>query len=87
MLISRKTFAALLLSLSTLAFKPALNAQSPGLPTFNQLVSVNVFAFGGIGYAGVTSTGEKIFWQIMALPSRFSTAMGTPRQRAMPLSE
>ena len=38
-------------------------------PAFSRLVHVDRFAFGGIGYAGVISQGEKDYKNILARPS------------------
>ncbi len=36
---------------------------------YEQLLSVRVFAFGGVGYAGTTSEGERAFHAMLASPN------------------
>jgi hypothetical protein len=38
-------------------------------PTFDRLAKVDIFAFGGIGYAGMTSPGEKDYRLILSRTS------------------
>jgi hypothetical protein len=44
-------------------------ATQPVDTAFERLAKVELFAFGGVGYAGVTSPGEKDYRAILARPS------------------
>ena len=44
-------------------------AETPVDPTLDRLSHVSIFAFGGVGIAGVTSEGEKDFRTVLARPS------------------
>ena len=44
-------------------------AETPSDPALNRLAHVDHFAFGGVGFAGVTSLGEKDYRLILARPS------------------
>lgn len=46
-----------------------LAAETPTDPVLNRLAHVDHFAFGGVGFAGVTSQGEKDYRLILARPS------------------
>lgn len=59
----RPIAALLLVALCVLA-----RAQDASTLALNRIASTKVFAFGGIGYAGVTSPGEKDFRMLMAQP-------------------
>lgn len=48
-------------------------AETPADPTLDRLSKVSAFAFGGVGFAGVTSEGEKDYRAIMAHPSALET--------------
>ena len=56
--------AITLLWVSAIAFSQDSTSVTP-----QRISTARVFAFGGIGYAGITSEGEKDFKVIMSLPS------------------
>jgi len=65
-------------------------AEPPADPTLNRLAGVGVFAFGGVGFAGVTSQGEKDYRVILSGSSalaEFETlfATGNPQAKAYAL--
>ncbi len=68
MKIKLKILAGVLLLLATAV---AQAKQSPVRPV-ERLSKVGVFAFGGIGFAGITSEGEKDFRTILASSSALS---------------
>jgi hypothetical protein len=41
-----------------------------GKTTIARMYCINEFAFGGIGYAGITSDGEKLFFRVLELGGR-----------------
>lgn len=59
------------------AFCPAevlLSAQEPATEPSKELASIDKFAFGGVGFAGVMSKGEKAYRQLAALPQEQALA-------------
>ena len=65
-------------------------AGPPADPTLNRLAGVGIFAFGGVGFAGVTSQGEKDYRVILSGSSalaEFETlfATGNPQAKAYAL--
>jgi hypothetical protein len=59
------------------AFCPAealLSEQEPATEASKELDSIDKFAFGGVGFAGVTSKGEKAYRQLAALPEEQALA-------------
>ena len=66
-LITLALIAALTLTIS-LSVRAQVNRPDPPTPqqAYKQLLSVRCFAFGGVGYAGVTSEGEKAYRAIAA---------------------
>jgi hypothetical protein len=66
-------------------------AQEPRAEAIQRISHSNVFAFGGVGFAGVTSDGEKDFRFIISLPSAardFETIYetGTPEAKGYALA-
>jgi hypothetical protein len=55
--------------ITALLFSAIPQAAQPVDTVFARLSSVEIFAFGGVGYAGVTSSGEKDYRVILARPS------------------
>ena len=58
--------------------------------TFQRLAKVDRFAFGGIGYAGVTSQGEKDYKLVLSRPSAMDDfekllAIGNPQAKSYAL--
>jgi hypothetical protein len=69
-------------------FAKAQNTRSEAIERISR---TNVFAFGGVGFAGTTSDGEKDFRVIISLPSAakdFETiyATGTPEAKGYALA-
>lgn len=62
-----------LLVVICLLFTAFAQAETPVDPVLDRLSKVGVFAFGGVGFAGVTSEGEKDYRAIMARPSALAT--------------
>ena len=59
-------------------------------PTLNRIAGVGVFAFGGVGFAGVTSQGEKDYRVILSRSSALAEfeklfATGNPQAKAYAL--
>jgi hypothetical protein len=46
-----------------------LAAQTPSDPVFSRLTNVDHFAFGGVGFAGTTSQGEKDYLVLRTRPA------------------
>jgi hypothetical protein len=58
---------SLLAGYHTLAAEPVLSVGGPGIQqAYEQLLSTKSFAFGGVGFAGTTSAGQKAFDVIAA---------------------
>ena len=55
--------------ITALLFSALLQATQTVDTTFDRLAKVHLFAFGGVGYAGVTSSGEKDYRAMLARPS------------------
>jgi|HubBroStandDraft_6_1064221.scaffolds.fasta_scaffold167343_2 hypothetical protein len=55
-----------------LAVVLGLAAETPSDPVVTRIAYVDHFAFGGVGFAGVTSPGEKDYRLILARPSAFA---------------
>jgi hypothetical protein len=55
--------------ITALLFSAAAQSAQSVDTAFERLAKVGIFAFGGIGYAGVTSSGEKDYRAILARPS------------------
>ena len=65
-------------------------AEQPADPTLHGLAGVGVFAFGGVGIAGVTSQGEKDYRVILSRSSALAEfeklfATGNPQAKASAL--
>jgi hypothetical protein len=65
-------------------------AQQVADPNVGQLAGVTLFAFGGVGFAGVRSAGEKEYDAIMSRPSRLELLekvfeIGTPEGKSYAL--
>jgi len=65
-------------------------AGQPVDSTFERLAKVDRFAFGGIGYAGITSQGEKDYNVILARPSALAdferlVSVGNPQAKCYAL--
>ena|SRR5579872_657484 len=59
-------------------------------PDFDRLVKVHMYAFGGVGFAGTISQGEKDYRAILARPTALADferlfAAGTPEAKAYAL--
>jgi hypothetical protein len=87
----KRVLAALLIILS--ASVALSQAGVSGSEIFRRLSHVRVFAFGGVGYAGVTSEGEKDFRVIYSEPPANSLpdferlyVQGTPEARSYALA-
>jgi len=55
--------------ITALLFSALPQATQPVDTTFDRLAKVHLFAFGGVGYDGVTSPGEKDYRAMLARPS------------------
>ena len=66
------------------------HAQDQHADSIKRFAKTAVFAFGGVGFAGITSEGEKEFHVIMALPTAAEDfekiyAIGNPEARSYAL--
>ena len=55
--------------ITALLFSAVPQATQSVDPVYEHLAKVGIFAFGGVGFAGVTSSGEKDYRAILARPS------------------
>ncbi len=55
--------------ISALLFFPTPQAAQTVDVTFERLTKVGIFAFGGVGFAGATSQGERDYQSILSRPS------------------
>jgi hypothetical protein len=81
-----KLWMVLVVLMSAASAQPSETVDS----TFERLARVDRFAFGGIGYAGVTSQGEKNYKLILARPSALADfekllSVGNPQAKSYAL--
>ena len=74
----------------SLTWAASAQAGEPVDATFERLAKVDRFSFGGIGYAGVTSQGEKDYDLILARPSALADfekllSVGNPQAKSYAL--
>jgi hypothetical protein len=78
-----------IISTALLAAAIAASGQ-PSDSTFERIAKVDRFAFGGIGYAGITSQGEKDYKLILSRPSAVADferllSVGNPQAKSYAL--
>src|SRR5882672_9258145 len=72
------------------AFCSLAFASEPADPVFDRLAKVGIFAFGGVGFAGITSRGELDYKIIFSRPTALRDferlyAVGTPQAQCYAL--
>lgn len=85
----KRTATALLFVLLTAAALPQISVETAR----TRMAAVKIFAFGGVGFAGVTSQGELLFDEMMSQPHARAMedletlyATGNPQARAYALA-